>query len=53
MRNSRKVLKAIKRFDLFEKPVQLLIKRDEGHKTVFGAILTITLVVIMLIQMIS
>ena len=49
----RRVLKGVKKFDLFEKPVQLHIKKDEGHRTVFGAILTICLLSTMTVLLIS
>ena len=51
--NVKRLVKAVKKLDLFEKPVQLLIKKDEGHKTIFGALLTLTISIIMLILLIS
>ena len=51
--NIKRLIKGVKNLDLFEKPVQLLIKKDEGHKTIFGALLTITISIIMLILLIT
>ncbi|CAD8180222.1 unnamed protein product [Paramecium octaurelia] len=41
----KKTLKSLKKIDIFSQPVQLLIKQEEGHKTLFGACLTLGLVV--------
>ncbi|KAM3144230.1 hypothetical protein pb186bvf_003692 [Paramecium bursaria] len=51
--NIKRLIKGVKKLDLFEKPVQLLIKKDEGHKTIFGALLTMTISIIMLILLIT
>ncbi|CAK56767.1 unnamed protein product (macronuclear) [Paramecium tetraurelia] len=40
----RKALKSLKKVDIFSQPVQLLIKSEEGHKTLFGACLTLGLI---------
>ncbi|CAD8177416.1 unnamed protein product [Paramecium pentaurelia] len=40
----RKALKSLKKVDIFSQPVQLLIKQEEGHKTLFGACLTLALI---------
>ncbi|KAM3132863.1 hypothetical protein pb186bvf_015011 [Paramecium bursaria] len=42
-----RVIKGIKRFDLFSRPVTLLIKDQQTHKTLFGAFLSICLVILM------
>ncbi|KAM3134859.1 hypothetical protein pb186bvf_013028 [Paramecium bursaria] len=42
------LLNNIKSIDLFTKPVQLMIKKDEGHKTFYGAILTLALLFVMM-----
>ncbi|CAK80907.1 unnamed protein product (macronuclear) [Paramecium tetraurelia] len=44
----KKALKGLKKVDIFSQPVQLLIKQEEGHKTLFGAFLTLGLVVFFL-----
>ncbi|CAD8062657.1 unnamed protein product [Paramecium primaurelia] len=36
-----------KQIDLFTKPVQLLIKKEEGHKTIMGATLSMIVIVVM------
>ncbi|CAD8084647.1 unnamed protein product [Paramecium sonneborni] len=40
----KKALKNLKKVDIFQQPVQLLIKQEEGHKTLFGACLTLGLI---------
>ncbi|CAD8086217.1 unnamed protein product [Paramecium sonneborni] len=40
----KKALKSLKKVDIFQQPVQLLIKSEEGHKTLFGACLTLGLI---------
>lgn len=44
--SGKRLLKAFRNMDMFSRPVQLLIKREEGHKTIFGAALTIGLIVL-------
>lgn len=36
-----------RQLDLFTKPVQLLIKKEEGHKTTIGASLSLIVIVVM------
>ncbi|KAM3134862.1 hypothetical protein pb186bvf_013031 [Paramecium bursaria] len=40
------LLRTIKQIDVFTKPVQLMIKKEEGHKTLFGAFITLGLLFI-------
>lgn len=40
----KKALKGLKKADIFAQPVQLLIKQEDGHKTLFGAFLTLALI---------
>lgn len=35
-----KALKSLKKIDVFAHPVQLFIKKESGHKTLFGAFLS-------------
>ncbi|CAD8116050.1 unnamed protein product [Paramecium sonneborni] len=37
---SKKALRILKKVDIFSQPVLLLIKQEQGHKTLFGACLT-------------
>lgn len=37
----KKVIKNFRKLDIFSQPVQLFIKQENGHKTLFGAILTV------------
>ncbi|CAD8071708.1 unnamed protein product [Paramecium primaurelia] len=37
-------LRIFKKVDIFSQPVQLLIKQEQGHKTLFGACLTLGLI---------
>ncbi|CAD8108698.1 unnamed protein product [Paramecium sonneborni] len=41
---SKKALRILKKVDMFSQPVLLLIKQEQGHKTLFGACLTLGLI---------
>jgi hypothetical protein len=45
--NLKTVAHLFKSVDLFTRPVQLLIKREEGHKTLLGAWLSLILIITM------
>lgn len=36
-------IKSIRVLDVFDRPVKLLLNKEESHKTIFGAFLTILL----------
>ncbi|CAD8108683.1 unnamed protein product [Paramecium primaurelia] len=40
----KKILRLLKKVDVFSQPVFLLIKQEQGHKTLFGACLTLGLI---------
>lgn len=47
--NAKIISHYFKQIDLFTKPVQLLIKKEEGHKTIMGASLSMIVIVVMAI----
>ncbi|KAM3140760.1 hypothetical protein pb186bvf_007165 [Paramecium bursaria] len=46
---SHKYCRQIKTFDLFEKPIQLMFKNAESHRTLLGAVISLLLVFFILI----
>lgn len=50
---SKHFINTIKSFDLFQKPVQLMIKKEEAHRTLFGALMTLFLLTVVLILLIT
>jgi len=39
-------IKSIRVLDVFDRPVKLLLNKEESHKTIFGAFLTILLMAV-------
>ena len=50
---SKQFINTIKSFDLFQKPVMLMIKKEEAHRTLFGALMTLFLLTVVLILLIT
>ncbi|KAM3140758.1 hypothetical protein pb186bvf_007163 [Paramecium bursaria] len=50
---SKQFINTIKSFDLFQKPVLLMIKKEEAHRTLFGALMTLFLLTVVLILLIT